>query len=634
MTLLAPWALWFGLIGGAVVALYLLKIKRRQALVPALDFWRELAGKTRVHTLMERLKRLLSLLLWLGILACLVLALGNPIMSAGRIKPRAIAVVLDNSASMQTVEAESQSRLTLAQRAIADLTSRRPVNDEWLLIEAAREPRVLQPWTYDTKAVRAATVTPFGGSGNLAAAVELAGQLLSGKPDPCIVVVSDGGGGTIEPLIKADTRIVYWPIGKAIDNLGIARLAVRPDRQHANYQALISIVNSSDQKIDAEVTLQLDGATHAVELVSAAPRSVWEKTVVIDIPTGDAGGASRNGGVLRASIQRPDALALDNEAYAILQPIRPAVVWLVSPPDSAFFFEQALASMEPLVWTEQSVTMTPEKYEEIAPALASEAARAASPVKPPDLVIFNTCTPKSLPPSGRFLLVNSLPPEVPVSNTATLQTPQLFLSPRPHPLTQHISLQGAHLAKASRLMLREPARVLAHTADGDPLMFLVEQPNRQMLCLAFDVLESDLPFRNAFPLLLRNAVAYFQEDAPPGFAGVPDRRDDRAAAPASLWPHHTHTRFQERARPPTVRVPSRTAASRSPTPRRRAPCAPGSAMTGRTRPSASPMPTSRRSNRSRRRGSRRQAHALARALRAMPWVGLTALAAAIIAWNG
>src|SRR2546430_1306689 len=45
MTLLAPWAVWFSIIAGAIVALYLLKIKRRRQTVPALDFWRRLAGR-------------------------------------------------------------------------------------------------------------------------------------------------------------------------------------------------------------------------------------------------------------------------------------------------------------------------------------------------------------------------------------------------------------------------------------------------------------------------------------------------------------------------------------------------------------------------------------------------------------
>jgi hypothetical protein len=79
---------------------------------------------------------------------------------------------------------------------------------------------------------------------------------------------------------------------------------------------------------------------------------------------------------------------------------------------------------------------------------------------------------------------------------------------------QHITLQGAGLAKAHKVTLKGPARVLAQSGEGSPLIFLVEQPERQALCVAFDVLESELPFRNAFPLLLRNAVSYMHEEAP------------------------------------------------------------------------------------------------------------------------
>jgi hypothetical protein len=176
MTLLAPWALWLLALGGAVIALYLLKIKRRAATVPALDFWLQLAGRTKVHSLWDRLKRLLSMLLWLVVVACLALAVGNPLLSLGSIKPRAIAVVIDNSASMQTLESQDSTlasgqgsggttRLDLARRAVEDLTTRRPVTDEFLLIEAAQEPHVREPWTYEGKAIRTAAegMTPFSG---------------------------------------------------------------------------------------------------------------------------------------------------------------------------------------------------------------------------------------------------------------------------------------------------------------------------------------------------------------------------------------------------------------------------------------------------------------------------------------
>jgi hypothetical protein len=529
MILLAPWALWFLALGGGVVALYLLKIKRRQAVVPALDFWLALAGRTKVHSLWERLKRILSMLLWLVIVACLVLALSNPIFSLGKTKPRAIAIVLDNSASMLTSEDGEQktTRFELAKKALHELTTTRPVTDQWLLIEAAREPRVVRPWTLDAKSVRRAAdeLRPFAGAADLAGAVALAGQLLEGKPDPCIVVISDGAAGGVATLAANDTRIVHWPVGKATDNLGIARLAVRPHRRQGNYHALLSIVNASDEKVETQAVLELDGSTHSVELVSVEPHAVWEKTVVIEPPQGFAGS------VLRVSIDRPDALAQDNEAYAALEPIRPAVVWLVSKPDSAFFFEQALASMDTLVLPEESLTLTPEQYERALAAVTPARARsptaptptspspgeAASPtgtLRAPDLIIFNGWTPPTLPASGRFVLINAWSTDLPVTVREALEAPRLYLPPKPHPLTQHVTFQGARLARAQRVTLNQPATVLAHSAEGDPLIVLFDQPDRQVLCLAFDVLDSDLPFRNAFPLLLRNAVAYLHDEGP------------------------------------------------------------------------------------------------------------------------
>src|SRR5262249_26968146 len=160
------------------------------------------------------------------IVACLLLAAGNPVLSLGRIKPQSIVVILDNSASMQAVELSDEAtkrrsdeglktRLSLARRAIEELTTRRPVNDEWMLVEAARRPRVLVSWTYDRKSLRDAAdgLQPFFGSADLAAAKDLAGQLLAGKERPCIVIISDGAAGQVEKLAQSDSSVVFWPIG-------------------------------------------------------------------------------------------------------------------------------------------------------------------------------------------------------------------------------------------------------------------------------------------------------------------------------------------------------------------------------------------------------------------------------------
>ena len=44
-----------------------------------------------------------------------------------------------------------------------------------------------------------------------------------------------------------------------------------------------------------------------------------------------------------------------------------------------------------------------------------------------------------------------------VTASAPLDAPQLFIAPRPHPLTQYINLQGVRVAHAKRITLNEHA---------------------------------------------------------------------------------------------------------------------------------------------------------------------------------
>lgn len=490
MNLLAPWALWLSAVGAAIVGLYILKIKRRAEPVPALDFWRRLAGPAPVRSLFHRLKRWWSMLLWLVIAACLMLAVGNPVLSLGPLKPQSIAVILDNSASMQAAEPgfDGRSRLELAQAALAGIIRQRPVNDEWMLIEAGREPRVVQAWTRKGGAIvkAAAVIDPYAGACDLAAARELAGQLLEGKERPCVLIISDGAAGQVEPLL-VDETVAYRPVGEADDNLGITHLRVRPHRQQVSHHAYVRVVNASAHDLESRVVFDIDGSTAAVEPLSVPAGGDWEKTVVLEAP---------EGGVLRARIDRSDVLALDNEASAILDPIRPARILLVTASQDSFFFEQALLAMDPLVDASSSNTLSIEHYDMQPPAA------------PPDLTIFDNCAPAVLPPTGRYVFVNNWPREIPARIVGTIEAPQMSVTLRDHALTGHLNLRPVKLVKALQVDLTQRAMVLARSADGAPLIFLCEQPDRAALCVAFDVLDSDLPFRNAFPLLLRNAVTY------------------------------------------------------------------------------------------------------------------------------
>ena len=66
----------FGLAAAAVVGLYILKLRRRPVAVPFERLWERILRDKEATSLFSRLKRLLSLLLQLLVLAALVLALG------------------------------------------------------------------------------------------------------------------------------------------------------------------------------------------------------------------------------------------------------------------------------------------------------------------------------------------------------------------------------------------------------------------------------------------------------------------------------------------------------------------------------------------------------------------------------
>lgn len=529
MILLAPVALWLSLVGGAVIALYLLKIKRQRQTVPSLEFWRSLTGPQHTRSLMQRLKRLLSLLLWLLILLLLILSIGNPVFTFGKIKPRSIIVVLDNSASMQTIEDDT----TRLERAVADvrrMTSGRPVRDEWLLIESGRDIRVTQGWTHRAADMidGATTILPHQGETDLAEAVALADQLLEGKRRPTIVVVSDGSAGELERIAASNERVILRPIGVRRDNVGITQIRVRPNRQRSTQHVFVRVSNSSDAARMLDLVLEVDGTTVGVEPIEIEAEGTWESTLVMERP---------EGGVLRAYLDVDDALTLDNQAFAIMPPIRSARVLLVSDPLEAFFFEQALGAMSPLVDVDGSATIDPAELQSVDWHAAA-----------PDLVILNMAAPPPSLDASAVVTLNGLPAWTGARSIGELAEPRLNIALTSHPLMRFLELAGAQVARAHRVELTRPADVLVASDEGDPLVFHVRDPRQDTMCFAFDVLETDLPFRNSFPIMLRNAVSHLVEEGAawtPSQVRVGEVIMSRRRAPEGVQTVTAYTLFDE-----------------------------------------------------------------------------------------
>ncbi len=81
-----------------------------------------------------------------------------------------------------------------------------------------------------------------------------------------------------------------------------------------------------------------------------------------------------------------------------------------------------------------------------------------------------------------------------------------------HPALRYVNLGAASVAKARALAPGDGARVIAHLGEA-PVIVAYERPNVRALALGFDLLDSDLPLRVGFPVMLSNAVRWLTDVA-------------------------------------------------------------------------------------------------------------------------
>ena len=108
-----------------LVALYFLKLKRSVQLVPSTFLWKRAVEDLQVNSPFQRLRKSLLLLLQLLILIAAALALGKPMFEHTETHEDNVVLLIDQSASMNVIEADGQTRLerakTQAKKTIDDM---------------------------------------------------------------------------------------------------------------------------------------------------------------------------------------------------------------------------------------------------------------------------------------------------------------------------------------------------------------------------------------------------------------------------------------------------------------------------------------------------------------------------------
>jgi Aerotolerance regulator N-terminal/von Willebrand factor type A domain len=482
-----PFALWLFALAPVVVVLYLLKVSRRRRTVSALFLWRRVVEEQQRHALFHRLRNFWSLLLNLLILLCLILAATQLRWPGFSGVEGNTLLVIDNRARMQAKDAAGRTRLDVAKQLAANMlrvtTARNPTG----LIILEEKPVAEVSLTDDVEELKRAVdaVSPSDTAGKLDDALWLAERILASRAGAKrILLLSD------EPARKTIKGIEFKQVGltsEPLDNIGIEGMEARSlPANPETAEVFVKAANFSRAGKDVKVELTIDQSLFDLKAIYLGPGE--SKAIIFSgIPSSKRYANSR--GLIVARIQDQDALSTDNEAYALLPERNPARVLLVT--SNNWFLENALQAGE----TSETQIVSPANYR-------------SSLNQAFDVVIFDRELPAgvTLDTPGNLLFLGVSP----VTPGTISDHPVIVETDTGDPLMRFVDLGASTILKATRLPREIPGwtvRVPVEGADG-PLVLSLESSRRRRAIFAFDPIDSDLPVRVAFPLLIHNAVEW------------------------------------------------------------------------------------------------------------------------------
>src|SRR5579859_6898594 len=123
MHFVSPFALlWTLPIGGLIVVMYILKLRRKDVVVSSTFLWRQVIRDVQANAPFQKLRRNLLLLLQLIAAALLIFALTRPFVRSYGRSGRNIVLIVDTGVSMRATDV-SPTRLDAARKQAHELVN-------------------------------------------------------------------------------------------------------------------------------------------------------------------------------------------------------------------------------------------------------------------------------------------------------------------------------------------------------------------------------------------------------------------------------------------------------------------------------------------------------------------------------
>ena len=458
----------FGFIGllaiPLIILLYILKQKREKVTVPSLILWSRVLSDMQAKTPWQKLQK--NLLLFLQIMAAIliVLALTGFSILHGQNAANSVIIVIDHSLSMASTDIEP-TRLGAAKKDAAEYIDVLPNNCRVTVVSIGREADVLIYASTSKKDIKKSieSIQQSSGYADMVKAEELVLSLKREDPDAQIVLFSD------TPLRFGNEQIQFSEYKKQTDNVAVTGFT--HTKTGENITDVTTIRNQGSSEVEIIVSLYGDNEfldSQWVTVPASETKTVWWDRIPGTVKT------------MRVSIETEDILPDDNNAYEVILSEETVKVLLVS--GGNLFLEKVFSLIEGA----ELIRTSPE--DEIYEGY--------------DLYVFDGLVPSRLPEDGNILLF-APPPNNLFSVGKWMDTPEVGLSD--HEIFKYLDKLTFSIGRTRIIEKPEWAEVIMEH-NGNPIIMEGTVGNLRILIFGFDLLETDLPLRTEFPILISNIV--------------------------------------------------------------------------------------------------------------------------------
>lgn len=477
MTLLTPLALLGLLLLPGLVALHIHRRQLRAVEIPSLIVWRNLIGEPAPGGRRWRIEYVLLLILQIIGVCALVLALARAANTTGAGGDQ--VYVLDRGVLM-TAPDPAPSRFDAARSRVMDEIRRAPSGATVTIILADAQPRILVSTTDHARAVRLlGNVSPIPVKPNLRQAISLGAGFLGANAHMWIVYAK---GEALPSLSVPSGILTSTVIGTSNDDQAISRLSVRCVPGAASCNALATLHNNGGAAARDEVVINADGTVLGRQPVQLPPDSDTDLSFAVP--------ATHR--VVELYLTKPDLIASDNLAWAIIPGFGPTTVTIVGDAVHTAPIARALSAV-PNVHT---VVLTPGRYHTVASGV-------------PGLLILAGWMPSGgLPATPSLLLFD--PPRFPGAPAPSVLTDTgVSDEDAASPLLAGVDLTSLDIPQGAgeHLVLPQELHPVVWAATA-PLITAGVLGGRHIVTVAFSPSASNLSRLDAFPLLMANIVQW------------------------------------------------------------------------------------------------------------------------------